>query len=132
MSDIADLYHESLLEAAQDTRFQGEIADPDVRTAGTNASCGDRVEVSVRSSSDKSHIAELKWQGAGCIISQASLSSLSEAIQHESVSNILTFTEKNMLEFLGLETISPARKKCMLLGLTVIQEALHEFKPTTH
>ncbi len=132
MSDIADLYHESLLEAAQDARYQGVIVDADVRTAGTNASCGDRVEVSVRLSSDKSHIAELKWQGAGCIISQASLSSLSEAIQHESVATILAFTEKNMLEFLGLEAISPARKKCMLLGLKVIQEALHEFNSSTH
>lgn len=128
MTDIATLYHEQLLEAAQDTRFQGALNDPDVYKAGTNASCGDRVAVSIRLSDGKQHIAELKWEGAGCIISQASLSSLAEALQQQPVSSILAMTEESMLALLGLETISPARTKCMMLGLRTIQEALNEFR----
>lgn len=125
MSTIDDLYQETIIEAARDQRHKGAIAEAKIRHTATNASCGDSTEVFIQLDPTGHYISELKWQGNGCIISQAALSSIAAAIQESAVEDVQKLTEADVLDLLGLASIAPARKKCLGLGLRVIQEALN-------
>jgi nitrogen fixation NifU-like protein len=79
MSDLAELYQQTILDHGRNPRNHREIADPDLRAEGHNPLCGDRITVFVRLEGDR--IADLGFQGSGCAISTASASLMSEALR---------------------------------------------------
>ncbi|MBP7842628.1 iron-sulfur cluster assembly scaffold protein [Candidatus Woesebacteria bacterium] len=117
-----DLYHEDLLDEAKNPNNFGDLADADVTTTQFNASCGDVITVSVKLSEDKTKIADIKWKGHGCIISQAAMSVLSEKIKGYPVEKIQELSQESILEELGLPEISMGRVKCLLLGLSAVKK----------
>ncbi len=117
-----DLYHEDLLDEAKNPNNYGELEDADVTTTQFNASCGDVITVFVKLSGDKTQIVDVKWKGHGCIISQASMSVLSEKIKGYSVEKLQKLTQEAVLEELGLTEISMGRVKCLLLGLSAVKK----------
>jgi nitrogen fixation protein NifU and related proteins len=119
-----DIYQTDLLDEARNPSNYGELADADVRTTQYNASCGDVITVAVKLSKDKTKIADIKWQGQGCIISQAAMSVLSEKIKNYPVKKIHQLTKEEILEELGLPEISMGRVKCLLLGLSAVKKIL--------
>jgi nitrogen fixation NifU-like protein len=68
-------------------------------------------------------IEDVKYSGAGCAISQASVSILTEGVKGKSVGEILSMKDEDMLSALG-KPISPVRFKCALLGVKVLKKAL--------
>ncbi len=125
-----DLYHELLLAEAREPKNRGTLVSPDAQTTQVNASCGDTVHVMINLSRaatpDQHKIAEIRWEGTGCIISQASLSIVSSLVQGMTLTELRQLTAENILEHLGLQTISPGRLKCLLLGLTAVQKLAAE------
>lgn len=117
-----DLYHEDLLDEAKNPNNFGDLTDADVTTTQFNASCGDVITVSVKLSEDKTKIADIKWKGHGCIISQAAMSVLSEKIKGYPVTKIQELSQESILEELGLPEISMGRVKCLLLGLSAVKK----------
>jgi len=116
------LYHEDLLDEAKNPNNFGDLDNADFKTTSYNASCGDVISVAVKLSEDKKTIQDIKWKGHGCIISQASMSVLSEKIKGLSVENLQELTQDEILEGLGLEEISMGRVKCLLLGLSAVKK----------
>jgi nitrogen fixation NifU-like protein len=121
---IDAIYHEDLIDEAKNPSNYGDLENADVTTTQFNASCGDVITVAVKLSSDKSKIEDIKWKGHGCIISQASMSVLSEKIKGYPVSKIQDLTKEQILEELGLPQISIGRVKCLLLGLSAVKKIL--------
>jgi nitrogen fixation protein NifU and related proteins len=119
-----NIYHEDLLDEAKNPSNYGDLDNPDVTTTEYNASCGDVITVSIKLSKDKKTIEEIKWKGQGCIISQASMSVLSEKIKGFPVSQLKKLTKEEVLEELGLTEISVGRIKCLLLGLNAVQKVV--------
>ncbi len=119
-----DLYQEQLLEEARAPKNQGKISDADVLAVAFNASCGDKVEMSLKLDEDKTHIIDVKWNGAGCIISQAGLSVLSQRLKGMPVADVKNLDLPDLLNWLGLSEISPGRIKCVLLGVSALKQAL--------
>lgn len=119
-----DLYHESLLAEARSPKNQGVLTNPTLEGVQTNASCGDTVRVMILLDSTGTLIEDIKWQGSGCIISQASLSVVSSLIKGKSLEIVRDFSPTTLLTHLGLESITPGRRKCLLLGLKTIQKLL--------
>lgn len=119
-----DLYQEQIIEAASNPANMGELENFDIATREVSNSCGDAFSVQIKLTSDKTVIEDIKWQGNGCAIGMAAMSLVSSSCVEQPVSLILKWGEKEMLENLGLDHISPSRSKCMMLGLRTIQSCL--------
>jgi len=68
-------------------------------------------------------IAELKWHGQGCAISQAAASIASEELIGMPVDDAAELNADWMLEHMGI-AISATRRKCALLNLKVLRGAV--------
>lgn len=115
---MADLYREVILDHYRNPRNAGTIENPDMTYEDTNPLCGDRIRIDLKVIEGK--VADIKFSGRGCAISQASTSMLTELIQGKELEEIRSLTAQDLLDELGIP-ISPARVKCALLGLKVLK-----------
>lgn len=137
MSALDELYREVILEHYKSPRNLGRLNEPDVATRGHNPLCGDDVEISLDLESGVVH--DIRFQGKGCSISQASASMLTEAVKGKTTAEAREIVEafKSMLhgepltrDDLGdLEALQgvrkyPVRIKCALLAWTTLLEGL--------
>ena len=119
-----DLYQQEILQAAKEKQNFGSLPDTDVQSEHYNAACGDKIMVQLKFSPDQKTITDLKWQGEGCIISQAAMSRLSQAAIGQKIKAVQQLTKKDLLNLLHLENISPGREHCLQIGLEAIKKAL--------
>ncbi len=111
-----------LIEEARQPKNFGVLTAPDLETTQVNASCGDSVHMTIKLDESKQSIEDIKWEGSGCIISQASLSVLTELVKGRALADVRTLSIEDVLAELGIETISSGRIKCLTLGLHAIQK----------
>lgn len=116
-----DIYREHVLDHYKNPRNQGEVKNPDFKAKENNIFCGDWVEVS--GTFEKEKIDDVKFKGKGCVISQASASLLTEAIQHKSPKRVEKMNVEDVVELLGV-SLSPTRMKCAELPLIALKRAL--------
>lgn len=119
-----DLYQEIILHESKHPQNQGVIDDADLVVTGGNKSCGDEVTVYLKLSDDKQQIVDLKWQGSGCAISQSAMSLLSQKVASGqwTAADLQQKELPDVLELLGLDSISPGRMKCVSLGVSTLQK----------
>jgi nitrogen fixation NifU-like protein len=79
MSDVRELYQEVILDHSRSPRQFRALEDADSRAEGHNPLCGDRITVFLRT--DGQRVLESTFQGAGCAISMASASLMTEAVR---------------------------------------------------
>jgi len=79
MGDLRDLYQEVILDHSKRPRNFGELAGANRRAEGYNPLCGDRETVYVRVEDDV--LADVGFRGAGCAISTASASMMTETLK---------------------------------------------------
>jgi len=113
-----DLYHEIILDHAREPRNKGVIEHATLTIKGTNASCGDSIEMQFVITDGK--ITDLKWSGDGCAISTASTSIASELVMGKSVKEAKNLSEEVLMAEMGLTRLLPTREKCLLLPLRVL------------
>ncbi|MEX2425513.1 MAG: SUF system NifU family Fe-S cluster assembly protein [Thermomicrobiaceae bacterium] len=119
---MADLYRENILEHYQNPSNFGTIDQPDITYEDTNPLCGDRIRIDVTLKDGK--IADIKFSGRGCAISQASTSILTEMVKGEDIESVRDLSAQDILDELAIP-ISPARVKCALLGLKVLKSGAY-------
>ena len=68
-------------------------------------------------------IADLRFHGQGCAISQATASIISDELKGKTVAEVAELDRHFVAEEIGIE-LSPTRLKCGLLSLKVVQGAL--------
>jgi nitrogen fixation protein NifU and related proteins len=115
------LYREYIIDHYKNPRNFGELEPRDAEFFDYNPICGDEMGVHIRLEGDR--IADLRFHGQGCAISQASASIISDELKGKTVSEVAGLDRRFIAEELGLE-LSPTRLKCGLLGLKVVQGAL--------
>lgn len=117
MSD--DIYREIILDHYRNPRNKGKIQNPDVSIHDSNPLCGDEIDIHLKVDGDK--IKDIKFEGRGCAISQASASMLTEMVLNKPLTSVKDLTKDDILENIGLTTLGPARIKCALLSLKVLK-----------
>ncbi|GAC1447265.1 MAG: iron-sulfur cluster assembly scaffold protein [Ktedonobacterales bacterium] len=116
-----DLYRQYILEHYREPRNHGRLEQPDIHAADTNPLCGDRIELDLRLDGDR--VAEVRFNGRGCAISQASASMLTEKIEGATLEELRALRPNDIFALLGVE-IGPARQRCALLALRVLHEGI--------
>jgi nitrogen fixation NifU-like protein len=123
------MYREVILDHYRNPRGHGVLEDADARAEGQNPLCGDEVTISVKFGDDGETIDDVKFEGRGCAISQASTSMLMEMVKGRKASDVATLPKDELLEEVGIP-LTPVRLKCAILGLGVLKVALHRAKGT--
>lgn len=95
---LDDLYREVILDHYRNPRRRGTLEHPDAHAEGQNPLCGD--EISLDLALDGDRVADVRIQGRGCSISQASASMMAEAIAGKTIAEVeaLTHRFKAMME----------------------------------
>lgn len=123
-----NLYAQNILDHYKNPRNAGTLEKPSARRREANYSCGDIAEIDIFV--ENNILKELKSRGEGCAISQAARSILGENILNMPVDTILSLHEKDVVAMLGVP-ISQRRKKCALLALLAVHNALYSLKGLT-
>ena len=117
MSD--DIYREIILDHYRNPRNKGKLPGADVSIHDSNPLCGDEIDIHLKVDEDK--IKDVKFEGRGCAISQASASMLTEMVMGKPLTSIRDLSKDDILENIGLTSLGPARIKCALLSLKVLK-----------
>jgi nitrogen fixation protein NifU and related proteins len=141
MSELNELYQETILEHNKNPRNFREIDGADREALGNNPLCGDALRVFVDLDGDR--VADVAFKGSGCAISKASASMMTQTVKgktreevellfdefHRMVTGDLDIeTDENHLGklkiFAGVLEF-PARVKCASLSWHTLNAALH-------
>ncbi|HZC48197.1 MAG TPA: SUF system NifU family Fe-S cluster assembly protein [Nitrososphaeraceae archaeon] len=117
MSD--DIYREIILDHYRNPRNKGKLPQADVSTHDSNPLCGDEIDIHLKVEQGK--IKDIKFEGRGCAISQASASMLTEMVLDKPLTTVKDLAKDDILENIGLMNLGPARIKCALLSLKVLK-----------
>ncbi len=116
-----DLYRDYILDHYKRPRNFGELEPHDLEAHEHNPLCGDELGVHIRVADER--ISDIRVQGHGCAISQASASIASEELKGMELDRVGALGADWMLELLGIP-VSAARRKCALLNLKVVRRAV--------
>ncbi len=138
---LDDLYRELILDHYSRPRNKGTLKDADIKMEGTNPLCGDELSIFVRLGGGK--VAEVRFVGRGCSISQASASMMTEQIKGKTLAEarglIQRFkammhgeevSEDELGELTALQGVRkfPVRVKCATLSWVALEQGIDEFE----
>ncbi|HTH50940.1 MAG TPA: SUF system NifU family Fe-S cluster assembly protein [Pyrinomonadaceae bacterium] len=141
MSELSELYQETILEHNKNPRNFREIEDASETADGNNPLCGDALRVYVKTEGDI--VSDVAFKGSGCAISKASASMMTQAVKgrtkreaeelfnefHDMVTGALdpeaTETHLGRLKIFSGVLEFPARVKCASLSWHTLHAALH-------
>jgi nitrogen fixation NifU-like protein len=115
-----DFYRDYILDHYRNPRNFGTLDRPDASAEDLNPLCGDQICMQLKLDGDV--VADVRFSGKGCAISQASASMLTEAVKGMKLEDVAKLSKEAVLENVGIG-ISPARMKCAMLGLRVLKSA---------
>jgi len=117
-----ELYREHILDHYKHPRNAGRLEAFDLSGRELNPSCGDSLELFLKlDACDR--VSEVKFEGRGCAISQASASLLTERLKGRPLADVMAIDDRDVLGLLGVE-VGPMRLKCALLSLRTLKTAL--------
>ncbi|NNE18966.1 MAG: SUF system NifU family Fe-S cluster assembly protein [Myxococcales bacterium] len=140
--DLRELYQEVILDHGKNPRNHRFPESYNREGRGYNPLCGDKIALRLQLEGET--ISDVGFVGQGCAISQASCSTMTEAIKGKTVPEVEALFSKfhNMvtsddgsgedLETLGKLAVFagvrefPMRVKCATLGWHTLRQALHE------
>ncbi len=138
---LDDLYKEVIIDHYKNPRNRGVLDSPELEFNGHNPLCGDTVTLHIQTDGKK--VTDIKFQGEGCSISQASISMMTAKIMGLTPDEVLALVENframmkgeedpeiDMGELEVLQGVKqfPARIKCALLGWDTLKQAIGQLK----
>ena len=118
-----DLYREVIIEHYKNPSYRGKLDPHDITFADNNPLCGDHIQIDLRVDAD-GKVADARFDGHGCAISQASADLLMESIIGKPVEEVKQLNKDFILEMLGID-LGPVRLKCALLSLKVLKAGVY-------
>lgn len=118
-----DLYREVIIEHYKHPSYRGRLDPHDIQFADNNPLCGDHIEITLRTD-ERGNVADARFNGHGCAISQASADLLMESIIGKPVEEVKRLNKQDVLDMLGID-LGPVRLKCALLSLKVLKAGVY-------
>jgi nitrogen fixation protein NifU and related proteins len=141
LGELEELYQEVILDHSRRPRNFGDLPDAAVRVHGDNPACGDEIHLAVKFSDDGS-LEEIKFNGHGCAISQASASLMTMKLKgktrqetmsilrafHDLVTTERTDAPENLGDLQVMRGVRkfPQRVKCAMLAWRALEQALQQ------
>lgn len=118
---LEDLYREVILDHFRTPRNKGHLDTPDRHAEGTNPLCGDEIQIDLAVSDGV--VSDVRIDGQGCSISQASASMMTEAIKGKSIEEIqsLADTFNQLMTSDDTDILDPDRPGAVLGDLEALQ-----------
>lgn len=140
MNALGELYQQLIIDHNRHPRNFGSLQDANRTASGDNPLCGDKITLHVRMANDL--IEDVRFEGSGCAISQASASLMTTAVRGKSRAEALDLFRAfhamvtsppgaqsdsaglgKLAAFAGVRTF-PARVKCANLAWHTLRAAL--------
>jgi nitrogen fixation NifU-like protein len=118
-----DLYRENILDHYRNPRNKGRLEHPTHTHEEHNPLCGDVVRIDLHVN-EEDVIDQVRFEGEGCAISQASASMLTEMLEGKTLEEAKKLSKEDILEAMGIQ-IGPVRLKCALLSLKVLKAGIY-------
>ncbi|MES2472968.1 MAG: SUF system NifU family Fe-S cluster assembly protein [Pseudomonadota bacterium] len=142
-SALRELYQEVILDHSRHPRHYGAMEQASHKAEGYNPLCGDRVTVYLQLDAE-GRVADIKFEGKGCAISQASASMMVDMLNGRSHAEAeqlmqgflhlvkgedasgLSEDDRERLEVMGGISEFPMRVKCATLAWHTYKNAVEE------
>jgi nitrogen fixation protein NifU and related proteins len=134
---IDDLYQETILDHSKRPRNHHSLTDANRKAEGYNPLCGDKLKLYLKMDGDV--VKDASFEGAGCAISTASASLMTESLKGKTREEAMRLIEKfhdllttdtpasrdlgKLVVFCGVRDY-PARVKCATLAWHTLKSAL--------
>ena len=140
MSDLRDLYQETILDHYAKPRNAGRMDDANRTAEGFNPLCGDKIKLYLKV--EDGVIVDARFEGAGCAIATASASMMTESIKGKRADEALQLLDNihglvtsgakvgdvGKLEVLAGVHEFPQRVKCATLAWHTMKAALENIE----
>jgi len=134
---IDDLYQETILDHSKRPRNHHSLSDANRKAEGYNPLCGDKLKLYLKM--DGEVVKDVSFEGAGCAISTASASLMTESLKGKTRQEAMQLIDKfhdllttdtpasrdlgKLVVFCGVRDY-PARVKCATLAWHTLKSAL--------
>jgi len=140
---LRELYQDVILDHSRHPRHHGVLDGASHKAEGYNPLCGDRVTVYLKLGADN-RVGDIKFQGKGCAISQASASMMTDMLKGRTAAEAdrlmrgflhlvkgedasdLPEDDRERLEVMGGISEFPMRVKCATLAWHTYRNAVEE------
>lgn len=122
MSDLRELYQETLLDHGRHPRNFGPLPDANAQAEGDNPLCGDRLSLQLRL--EDGRVQEARFQGSGCAIAMASASMMTAAVRGRSVAECESLFETFRTRLTRAEAPAPSAPE---LGKLIVFDGVRAF-----
>lgn len=116
--DMVDLY--------KNPHHYGKLKEFDLHSEDSSSSCSDSFAVYIKT--DAGHIADLSFDGSGCIISTVSMSKVCDFLVGKELSKVKYMGLEDVKKLIGIDKISMNRINCAMIGLETIKKAVSDAK----
>jgi nitrogen fixation NifU-like protein len=116
------LYRDEILDHCDASPYRGRLDRPDCWAELDNPLCGDHLRLELEFG-PLDRIARVRFDGEGCVISQAAASLLAEHLEGRALDEARRLSVDGMLRMIGIP-LTPARHKCGLLAWRALRAAL--------
>ncbi len=139
---LDELYRAVILDHFNNSSHAGELPDAHIKASGNNPLCGDELAFALKLSGGR--VAQVRFKGTGCAISQAASSMLSQQMEGKTLDEVCAIINAMKalmqgkapdpsLDLGDLESLAgvrkfPVRVKCAALSWNVVEQGLNEYK----
>ncbi|HVH16161.1 MAG TPA: SUF system NifU family Fe-S cluster assembly protein [Candidatus Angelobacter sp.] len=122
---MSSVYSEIILDYYRHPRNKGTLIDPQISAKDSNPLCGDIIEMQLELDKNN-NVKDVRFNGQGCAISQASASMLTEIVKGKTVEEARKISKEEILSLIGGQ-LSAVRLKCALLSLKVLKTGIYSY-----
>ena len=122
---MSSIYTEIILDYYRHPRNKGQLENPQISAKDSNPLCGDVIEIQMVLDGNDT-VKDVRYNGQGCAISQASASMLTELVKGKSLDEVRKIFKEDILSLIGGQ-LSAVRLKCALLSLKVMKTGLYSY-----
>jgi nitrogen fixation NifU-like protein len=123
MSETYTLYNDTVMDHFMNPRNMGDLKDADGVGEVGAAACGDIMKISLKIKDGKIEDARFKTFGCGSAIASSSMAT--ELIKGRSISDVMTFSNQEVVDALG--GLPPVKIHCSVLAEEALKAALEDY-----